>query len=145
MRSKAPEALALVLLVGAFGACGGDDGGSAGGGGAASPGGGTSGEILVDLLERNGSGQTGTVTLTRSGEGTLVTVETVSYLVDPQPVNVYTGTCDALGKVAHELPTIEDGISVATLAVPPGDVRGAVSVAESRAKPEAQVACGEIG
>ena len=144
MRSKAAEAAALVLLAGLLGACGGDDDGGAGGG-AAAPGGGTSGEILVDLLERNGSGQTGTATLTPSEGGTLVTVETVSYLVDPQPVNVYTGTCDALGDVAHELPTIEDGISVATLDVPPGDVRGAVSVAESRDKPEVQVACGEAG
>ena len=145
MRSRAPEALAAILLAATLGGCGGDDGGSAEGGGAAGPGAGGSGEIVVDLVERNGSGQTGTVTLTPSEGGTLVTVETVSYLVDPQPVNLHTGTCDALGEVAHELPTIEDGISVATLDIPPGEVRGAFSVAESRAQPDAQVACGEAG
>jgi hypothetical protein len=144
VRSRAPEGAALLLVVAALGACGGGDDGSEGGA-AAGPGAGAGGEVLVDLVERNGSGQTGTATLTPSSEGTLVTVETVSYLVDPQPVAIYAGTCDALGEVAHELPTIEDGISVATLELEVADLSGAVSVAESRAKPDVQVACGEIG
>jgi hypothetical protein len=143
VRSRAAEAAALLLVAGALGACGGGDGSD--GGAAGGPGAGAGGEVLVDLVERNGSGQTGMATLTPSSEGTLVTVDTVSYLVDPQPVAIYAGTCDSLGDVAYELPTIEDGISVATLDLEVAELRGAISVSESRAKPDEQVACGEIG
>ena len=125
--------------------CGGGDGGARGtDAGAADAG----GEVVVDLAELNSSGQMGTATLTPSGGGTLVTVETVNYLVDPQPAVVYRGTGAELGEAVFELAIIEDGISVTTIDASLADLRGAphaVGVAESRAKPDVHVACGEIG
>jgi hypothetical protein len=140
VRSRAASTVLGIAL--ALAGCAGDDDG---GGGAGAP---ASTELVVELAELNGSGQTGTATLTPSGDGTMVTVETVSYLVDPQPVAVYRGTCADRGEQAYELATIEDGISVTTLDVPLADLQGggyAVDVAESRAKPDVRVACGEIG
>jgi hypothetical protein len=78
----------------------------------------------------------------------LVTVETVSYLVDSKPAGMHEGTSAAPGTLAHELATIEDGISVTTLDTPLGDLRAGafvVVVAKSRRQPDAPVACGELG
>jgi len=149
VRSRAARrsALPVVVCALALAACGGDDGEDGGGAGAGGGVGATS-EVVVDLVEQDGSGQTGTATFTPSGDETLVTVETVSYLVDPQPVGMHEGTCAVPGTVVHELATIEDGISVTTLDEPLGDLRAgglAIVVAKSRRQPDALVACGELG
>jgi hypothetical protein len=143
VRSRRARAV-LVVAVALAGCGGGDDdtnGAPAGGGGGA---GGS--EALVDLTEVGGSGQTGTATLTASGDRTLVTVETVSYLVDPQPAAVAKGTCAKPGDAAYELATIEDGISVTTVDASLDDLRGGyvVTVSKSRKQPDVLVACGAI-
>jgi hypothetical protein len=146
-RPRRAAALPLVVCAFALAACGGDDAGGGGAGGAGG-GGDAGGELVVDLVELSASGQTGTATFTPSSDGTLVTVETVSYLVDPQPASVRKGTCADPGTLAYELATIEDGISVTTLDVELGALREggyAVVVAKSRARPDERVACGQIG
>ena len=146
MRAAAARASGLAVVCCALAACGGSgDGGDAGGAG---DGAGAASELIVELTELNGSGQTGTATLTASADGTMVTVETVSYFVDPQPVSLREGTCAEPGGLAHELATIEDGISVTTVAAPLGDLRAAayaIVVAKSRKQPDAPVACGQLG
>ena len=141
-RAASAALVCAVVLAG----CGGDDGGDDGD--AAAGGANAGGEVVVDLAELDSSGQMGTATLTPSGGGTLVTVETVNYLVDPQPATVYRGTCADLGEQAYELAIIEDGISVTTIDASLADLQAAphaVGVAESGAKPDVHVACGEIG
>ena len=143
MRSRRASAVVAAALV--LGGCGGgDDGGD--GSDAAGGGGGGGSEALVDLAEVGGSGQTGTATLTGSGDSTSVIVETVSYLVDPQPAAVGKGTCAKPGDAAYELATVEDGISVTTVDASLDDLRGGyvVTVAESRKQPDVVVACGAI-
>ncbi len=144
MRSRRASAALVAAL--ALAGCGGGDDGSGGDGSAAAGGGGGAGEALVDLAEVGGSGQTGTATLAASGDGTTVTVETVSYLVDPQPAAIAKGTCAKPGEAAYELATIEDGISVSTVDAALDDLRGGyvVTVAKSRKQPDVLVACGAI-
>jgi hypothetical protein len=136
-------ALALILLAACGGGSDGGDGGNGDGGGGAAVG----TEVLVELVEVGGSGQTGTVTLTASADGTMVTVETVSYLVDPQPTHIHRGTCaDLEAEPAVPLATIEDGISVTTIELGLDELQAggyAVDVHESETK-DAVVACGEI-
>jgi hypothetical protein len=146
VRSRRASALLVAAL--ALAGCGGGD--DDGGGGAAAGGGGGGGggsEALVDLAELGGSGQTGTATLTASGGSTAVTVETVSYLVDPQPAAIAKGTCAKPGAAEHELATIEDGISVTTVDASLDDLRSGgyvVTVSKSRTQPDVLVACGAI-
>jgi hypothetical protein len=142
VRSRRASAVLVVAL--ALAGCGGGD---SGGSPAAGGGGGAGGsETLVDLAEVGGSGQTGTATLTASGDGTMVTVETVSYLVDPQPAAVAKGTCAQPDDAAYELATIEDGISVTTVDASLDDLRAGyvVTVSKSRKQPDVLVACGAI-
>ena len=140
MRSRRASAVLAVALL--LGGCGGGDDDT--GAGPADGSGGS--EALVDLASVGGSDQTGTATLTASGDGTTVTVETVSYLVDPQPAAVAKGTCAKPGAAEYELATIEDGISVTTLDASLDDLRGGyvVTVAKSRKQPDVLVACGVI-
>jgi hypothetical protein len=72
MRTVAPCFIALVALSG----CGG--------------GGGTSGsdELSVDLAEQNGSGESGTATLTADGEKTKVVIALENPPADPQPAHI---------------------------------------------------------
>jgi len=144
VRSRRASALLAVAVALALAGCGGGGSGSGGSGETAAAADG--GELVVDLTDVAGSGQTGTATLTPSGGATMVTVETVSYLVDPQPAAIVDGTCASPGASVHELATIEDGISVTTVDSPLADLRGkAVVVAKSRKQPDVRVACGAIG
>jgi hypothetical protein len=144
VRSRRASALLVAAL--ALAGCGGGDG-NGGATEAAGGGGGGGSEALVDLAALGGSDQTGTATLTASGGSTQVTVETVSYLVDPQPAAIAKGTCAKPGAAEHELATIEDGISVTTVDASLDDLRSGgyvVTVAKSRKQPDVLVACGAI-
>ena len=96
--------LALVVAVGALAACGGDDE-EAGGD-----------QVTVELAEFEGSGQTGTATLTAEGEQTRVVVSVDEPVSPSQPAHIHEGTCDDLNpEPAFGLPNVDDGSSETTV------------------------------
>ena len=125
----------LLLIIGA--ACGGGDGGSS--------------EKLIEfqLLELNGSGQTGTATLrSTSGNTTLVTLRVTEWPRDPQPVHIHDGTCENLGGVAHRLKDINFGDSeTPNMKVKLDDLRTgsfAINIHDSLQRQDEYTACGNI-
>ena len=96
-------ALAALALVG----CGGDDDEEAG-----------SDEVTVELAEFDGSGQSGTATLTADGEQTRVVISVDDPISDSQPAHIHEGTCDNLtAEPAYGLPNVADGSSDSTVDV----------------------------
>ena len=145
--------LALLLLVAALAlglaGCGGDD--DDGNGEAAAPATTAAeegGSVTVDLGEQNGSGESGTATLTSDGEQTVVVIELTGAPADtPQPAHIHNGTCAEIGDVVHPLTNVEGGASETTVAAPLADLQAgafAVNVHESEEAIQNYVACGEI-
>jgi hypothetical protein len=143
--------IAALLVVSAlmFGltACGGDDNGASDTGAAKSGG---DGAVKVELGEQNGSGQSGTATLTPMGDGkTQVTIELSNPPADPQPAHIHKGTCAKLDPTpAFPLENVEGGSSETDVEVSLEDLQGAayaVNVHKSEADAGTYVACGEIG
>jgi hypothetical protein len=102
-RLAAPLAVALALL--ALVGCGGDDDEA------------TSGdEVTVELAEFDGSGQSGTATLTAEGDQTRVVVSIGDPVSPSQPAHIHEGTCDDLNpEPAFGLPNVDDGSSETTV------------------------------
>ena len=97
--------LAMALATVALAACGGDD--EAGGD-----------DVTVELAEFDGSGQTGTATLTADGEQTRVVIAVDSPVSDSQPAHIHEGTCDDLTpEPAYGLPNVTAGSSDSTVDV----------------------------
>ncbi len=98
--------LAIALATVALVACGGDDDDAAGD------------EVTVELAEFEGSGQTGTATLTADGEQTRVVIAVDSPISDSQPAHIHEGTCDNLTpEPAYGLPNVATGSSDSTVDV----------------------------
>ena len=98
--------LAIALATVALAACGGDDD-EAGGD-----------DVTVELAEFDGSGQTGTATLTADGEQTRVVIAVDSPVSDSQPAHIHEGTCDDLTpEPAYGLPNVTAGSSDSTVDV----------------------------
>ena len=98
--------LAIALATLALVACGGDDDDAA------------SDEVTVELAEFEGSGQTGTATLTAEDDQTRVVVSVDSPVSDSQPAHIHEGTCDNLTpEPAYGLPNVTAGSSESTVAV----------------------------
>ena len=97
-------ALAAFALVG----CGGGDDDDAAGD-----------EVTVELAEFEGSGQSGTATLTADGDQTAVSISIDDPVSDSQPAHIHEGTCDELTpEPAYGLPNVADGSSETTVDVP---------------------------
>ena len=129
-------ALALAL---ALAGCGADD--EAAGGGDA---------VTVELAEQNGSGQSGTATLTAAGDGaTEVVIELNEGTADPQPAHIHAGTCADLDpQPKYPLDGVVDGGSRTTVQAPLSELRNgrlAINVHKSEAEIQTYVACGDIG
>ncbi len=95
--------LALMLAVFALAGCGSDDDDEA-----------ASDDVTVELSEVDGSGQTGTATLTSDGEMTLVSIQIDGDPVsDSQPAHIHEGNCgDELNpEPLYGLPNVADGSS----------------------------------
>ena len=98
--------LAIALATVALAACGDDDD-EAGGD-----------DVTVELAEFDGSGQTGTATLTADGEQTRVVIAVDSPVSDSQPAHIHEGTCDDLTpEPAYGLPNVTAGSSDSTVDV----------------------------
>jgi hypothetical protein len=137
--------IGLVLLSAltlALAACGGDDEEEEAAGGG-------EGAVTVTLAEQNGSGQSGTATLTPVGESqTTVVIELSNPPADPQPAHVHSGTCAELGDVVYPLTNVEGGASETTLDVALTELQSgglAINAHESEANIQNYIACGEIG
>lgn len=145
--------LALLVLLAALAlglaGCGGDD--DDGNGEAAAPATTAAEEaesVTVDLGEQNGSGESGTATLTSDGEQTVVVIELTGAPADtPQPAHIHNGTCAEIGDVVHPLTNVEGGASETPVAAPLADLQAAafaINVHESEEAIQNYVACGEI-
>jgi CHRD domain len=144
--------LALLLLVAALAlglaACGGDDDDADEPAAPATTAAEEAESVSVDIAELNGSGESGTATLTADGEQTVVTIELSGAPADtPQPAHIHSGSCEELGDVVHPLENVEGGMSETTVAAPLADLQGAafaINVHESEEAIQNYVACGEI-
>src|ERR671919_2658299 len=100
--------LLTLLVLGLAAGCGGDDGEEAAGGDT----------VTVELAEQNGSGETGTATLTAEGEQTRVVLDLSNPASDSQPAHIHNGTCANLDPApAFGLPNVESGMSEASVDV----------------------------
>lgn len=149
-RSLATALLALSLAVSALAGCGGngDDGGDGGGGGNGN-GDATAEEVEVTLDEVDGSGQTGSATLTATGQQTHVLV-----LIDGegvsgnQPANIYEGTCESLGaEPVYPLLEVQNSFSDSTIDVPLATLTAAPHAINLTMSPsnDSRTSCGNIG
>lgn len=80
------------------------------------------GQITVQLKEQNGSGESGTATLTQVDGTAAVKIEVVrsgsAPLVDtPQLAHIHRGSCSELGNISYPLSALVNGKSETTLAV----------------------------
>ena len=70
----------------------------------------TGGRITVALAERNDSGQSGSATLTGTGDQTEVVIDAIPGISGIQ--HLHNGSCDELGAMVHDLGTLgADGTS----------------------------------
>jgi hypothetical protein len=143
------------ILVGAFllvplfalAACGG---GSEGNGEGASPNSaGSSDEVIVELAEENNSGESGTATLTATGDRTQVVLELTNPTTDSQPAHIHEGSCGpALNpEPLHGLLNVMQGRSDTVVDRPLSELtagRLAINIHESDAELETYVACGNL-
>ena len=75
--------------------------------------------VTVKLNAMNGSGETGTMTLTPKGETTVVTLSMSPASKDAQPAHFHDGTCDKYApKPKYPLKNVVEGKSTTTLEVP---------------------------
>lgn len=75
-------------------------------------------EVTVELAEFDGSGQSGTATLTAEGEQTRVVISIDDPVSDSQPAHIHEGTCDDLApEPAYGLPNVATGSSESTVDV----------------------------
>ena len=147
-RSRAAVGVALAVAAVAVAGCGGGD----------SEGGAASGPVTFELAAENGSGQTGTATLTANDDGTFSVVLEVEKSGEHMfhPAHIHTGTCgeyreledvDAqLATVSDELQDVADGRSESTVSVPLAErLTGTYSInVHEPIDPYPVVACGDI-
>lgn len=126
--------LCCVFALG-FAACGGDD---------------SEGEnaLELSLAEQNGSGQSGTATLTELDDSrTRIVMELSNPPGQPQPAHVHPGPCDDLGPPVAGLDSVSGGRSETVVRMSFDELRkgGLVVHAHKSAKEyETSVACTEI-
>jgi hypothetical protein len=105
--------------------------------------------LTVALNAQNGSGETGTATLTQVGADVKVVIALKGApATTPQPAHIHDGTCASLKGVAYALSNVVGGASTTTVkGVTIDKLLGgtyAVNVHESAANLGKYVACGNI-
>lgn len=110
-----------------------------------------SGTVTVTLAQLNGSGESGTATLTKVGSQTKVVlaVQGSAATAPPQPAHIHKGSCSKLDPTpAYALADVTGGKSTSTVAAKLDDLRKsafAINVHKSAAAIGTYVACGDIG
>jgi hypothetical protein len=101
------------------------------------------------LAAENGSGESGTATLTPLGERTRVTVDLNGAAASQQPAHIHKGSCEELDATpAYGLSNVRAGTSTSIVDANLSDLRRgsfAINVHESASALGTYVACGEIG
>lgn len=116
-----------------------------------SAGGGPGGKpVVVKLDEQNGSGESGTATLTAQGDATKVVLALENPAAStPQPAHIHKGSCDNLNPTPeYPLANVADGASTATVNVALDELDGggfAINIHKSEPEVKTYVACGDIG
>jgi hypothetical protein len=103
--------------------------------------------LTLTLSEQDGSGQSGTATLTPDGERTRIVVELSNPPAVPQPSHVHSGTCDDIGAVVAPLESVEDGRAETVVSKSLDELRSGgliVHAHKSEAESKVSVACAEI-
>jgi hypothetical protein len=129
--------LGTLMLLSLATACGGSDEGGA-----------DEEDLILELVEQNGSGQSGTATLTPAEAGsTRIVVDLKSPPAEPQPAHVHSGTCDDIGDVFAPLDSLTEGRSESTVMLSLDELqRGGLIVHAHRSEAEfdVSVACAPI-
>ncbi len=118
-------------------------------GGAYAQGAGPANRAVIQLAEQNGSGQTGTATLTGTADGKLmVMVELSNGTSVAQPAHIHNGTCANLDpKPVYPLTSLTNGVSDTTVDVSMETLMAgqyAINVHKSGPEASVYVACGDI-
>lgn len=104
--------------------------------------------VTVNMMEENGSGQSGTATLTMQGDMLMVMVNISGGSSTPQPAHIHRGTCANLDpKPAYPLTSVVNGMSETSVAVSLTElVNGEYAINVHKSGPEAAVyvSCGDI-
>jgi Cu/Zn superoxide dismutase len=104
--------------------------------------------LTVALHEENGSGESGTATLTQMGSDVKVVITLKGAPATAQPAHIHDGTCAKLGGVANPLTSVTGGTSTTTVKGLTIDklLAGtfAINVHESASNLGKYVACGNI-
>jgi hypothetical protein len=140
---------AAAIFVIALAACGGAEETDDVGGAAPPAAQAADGPVTVELGEENGSGQTGTATLTAvSADETRVVVEVTNPPAETQPAHIHRGSCADLDPAPlYGLPNLIDGRSETTVPASLdelGDGGLALNVHRSDAQLDLYVACGNL-
>lgn len=112
-------------------------------------GGGTAAAKTVSLAAQNGSGVSGTATLTDAGNGqTQVVIKVDAAGNAAMPAHIHPGGCATLDpKPKYPLSDVKDGASTTTIAVPLADLTKtafAVNLHKSADEIKTYTACGDI-
>ena len=107
------------------------------------------GAVVVPIAAQSGSNQTGTATLTASGDKTQVVIALNGMPAGSQePAHIHQGTCAKLNpKPAYPLSTVADGQSATTVNVPLATLQTggfAINAHKSTSDLVTYVACGNI-
>ena len=136
--SRVASVLAVSLAAIALVGCGGDDDDEAGGD-----------ETTVELAAVGDSGQSGTATLTSSGDMTTVTISVDDPVSESQPAHIHEGTCEELNAApAFGLTNVVDGSSETTVAPSVDELTSgeyAINLHMSDEDLETYTSCGDIG
>jgi hypothetical protein len=147
MRRRLLLGVLLLMPLAALAACGGGSDGNGGGASAHSAASGD--EVVVDLEEVEGSGESGTATLTAMGGETRVVLELMNPTTDSQPAHIHEGSCGPSlnPEPLHGLVNVINGRSETVVARPLSELTAgglAINVHESNSALETYVACGNL-
>ena len=110
-------------------------------------------ETKISLAAQNGSGESGTATLTKVDDRTKVVIElrnsSAGAIAQAQPAHIHKGSCAKLDPTpAYALADIQAGKSTTTVPISLSDLETgayAINVHKSAAQLKTYVACGNIG
>lgn len=105
--------------------------------------------VTVDMKALNGSGETGTATLTQESDGVKVVVSLKNAPADAQPTHIHIGTCGNISKAPeYALVSLQNGSSTSVVkGVSLADLlKGhyAINVHKSASDLGTYVSCGDI-
>lgn len=104
--------------------------------------------MTVKLEQQNGSGESGTATLTPQGDKTEIVLKLTGAPKDAQPAHIHAGSCAQLDpKPKIPLQNVSDGSSTTVVDMPLAQIMsggGAINVHKSAQDIKTYVACGDL-